>query len=62
MLDMRLAHAFQTLVLDELRDTREPRPHVFGQGLNLRIDGFIEGLDRPAHILTIPKTVYFGQS
>src|SRR5271157_635913 len=42
---------FQTHFLDEPRDTREPRSHVFGQGLDLCINSFIEGLDSPTHIL-----------
>src|ERR1039458_8392263 len=29
VLHVRLTHALQTLLLDELRDTRQPRPHVF---------------------------------
>src|ERR1039457_122430 len=55
MLDMRLTHTLQTLFFNQLRDTRQPRPHVFRQGIDLRLDGFVQGLDRPAHILVYQK-------
>jgi hypothetical protein len=55
MLDVRFAHSLQTLFLDELREAREPRPHVFRQGLDLRVNGFIRGLDRPTHVLIYQK-------
>src|SRR5437016_853690 len=46
---VRLAHALQIFFLDEPCNAREPCPHVFGQRLDLRIDGFVESLNRPAH-------------
>ena len=55
MFDVRFAHPLQTLFLDELRDPRKPRPHVFRQGLDLGVNGFIRGLDRPTHVLIYQK-------
>src|SRR5216683_96716 len=55
MLHVRLAYTLQTLFRDEQRDPREPRPHILGQGLDLRVNGLVQGLDRPVHISVYQK-------
>ena len=60
MFNVRFAHALQTHFFDEFRDTHEPCPHIFGQRLDLQVDGTIEALDSPAQILIYQKRYWLG--
>src|SRR3989442_993158 len=59
---VRFAHTLQILFLDELCDVRELRPHVLRQGLDLCVNGFIQGLDRPSHVSIYQKRYSRGPS
>ena len=53
VLDVWFADAFQSNRRDELADTREPGAHVRGQGVELTVDGVVQGLDRTSGPQTI---------
>ena len=42
-------HAFETELGDQLTDAREACAHIVRQGAQLRVHGFVEGLDGPIH-------------
>lgn len=44
-------YTLQAVLFDKLRDACQPRSHVRGQGLDPCVNGFVQGLDRPAHAL-----------
>ncbi len=39
----------ETLHLDKTRDTCQPRPHLYRQGFDLRLDLLVESLNYPGH-------------
>jgi hypothetical protein len=55
MLRVRFTHILETDYLNEIGDTRQPRPYVRRQGFDLGAHRFIERLNRPCHLRIYPK-------
>jgi hypothetical protein len=49
MLDGGLAHAFQTVILDQFDNPAKAGSHVAGKRFDLLRDPIIQQLDRPPH-------------
>ena len=47
---MGRVHAFETDRSDQLTDTREACAHIVRQRTQLRVHGFVEGLNGPIHV------------
>lgn len=60
MLHMRLTDTLEAPVFNELRNPRKPGAHVRRQSLDLSVNGFVERLDRPSHLLIYQKRYEYG--
>jgi hypothetical protein len=62
LLDVRLTHLFQAVLLDEPRDASQPRLHIFRQTFDLPVHNSIESLDRPAQLPLYQKRYVLDES